>query len=295
MQPLGGRQRRGPPRHPSENDALGHLGHGELAAEESCGSGERRHSGREGIRNAGALDPANVLGDGAEYGQIAGLKPRHVLSGGMGRHVFGFDVVGGQRRSVDQASPSRTISQQVRRDDRAGIETDRASPQQVAATDRNKVGGAWAGADEVHAHDRSSLTASAQVALPTAIRGRISRAERPPPARAAASPTEGIPISASTRSERGSARAPAALRSASGIRTRGTPSAAAAAAMPCSPRLSSGAAMRSSAFVAKPARASAAPITAPMSPAEVPLRQPMPATIMASSRPTGSPPAPAAP
>ena len=40
-----------------------------------------------------ALEPADLLGDGAEYGKIAGLKPRHVLSGGMGGHAFGFDVV----------------------------------------------------------------------------------------------------------------------------------------------------------------------------------------------------------
>src|SRR5262249_61302218 len=91
-------------------------------------------------------------------------------------------VVEGRRRGVDQSSPGRTISQQVRRDDRAGIETNRASPQQVAATDRNKVGGAWAGADEVHFHDRSSLTASAQVALPTAIPALTSPPPTPPPA-----------------------------------------------------------------------------------------------------------------
>src|SRR5262249_51798119 len=157
------------PRHPGENDALGDLGHGELAPEQSCGRGERRHARGQGIRNAVALEPADLLGDGAEYGQIARLKPRHVLSGGMGRYAFGFDVVERQRRSVDQSSPGRTISQQVRRDDRTGIETDRALPEQVAATDRNKICGAWTSADEVHAHDRSLLTASAQVAPPTAM------------------------------------------------------------------------------------------------------------------------------
>src|SRR6516225_370689 len=292
MQPLGGRHRRGPPRHPGENDALGDLGHGELAAEQRRGGGEGRHARSQGIRNAATLESADLLGDGAEHGQIAGLKSRHVLSGGMGRHAFGFDVVERQRGGVDQSSPGRTIPQQVRRDDRAGIETDRALPEQVASADRNKIRGAWTSADEVHAHDRSSLTASAQVALPTAIRGTISRAVGPPPASAAASATEEIPISASTRSERVSARAPAALRSASAIRTRGTPSAAAAVATPCSSRLSSGTAMRSSACVAKPAHASAAPITAPMSSAEAPLRQPTPAMIMISPRPTGSSAAP---
>src|SRR5262249_10844322 len=274
---LGGGHRRGPPRHWGQNDALGDLGHGELAPEQRRSRGEGRHARGQGIRNAAPLEPADLLGDRAEYGEIAGLKPRHILSGRVGRHAFGFDLVEGQRRGIDQSSPGRTIPQQIGRDDRAGIETDRALPEQVTSADPNKVGGARAGADEVDAHDRSSLTASAQVALPIAIRGTISRAMGPPPASAAASATEGIPISASTRSERVSARAPAAVRSASGMITSGTPSAAAAAAMPCSPRLSSGAAMRSSACVAKPARASAAPITAPMSSAEAPLRQPTPA------------------
>src|SRR5262249_29166098 len=200
----------------------------------------------------------------AEYGQIAGLQPRHVVSDGMGRDAFGFDVVERQRRSVDQSSAGRTISQQLRRHDRTGIETDRALPEQVASTDRDKVSGARTGADEMDAHDRSSLMASAQVAVPIAIRGTISRAVGPPPASAAASATQGIPMRARTRSERVSARAPAALRSAFAIRTSGTPSAAAAAATPCSSPLSSGAAMRSSSSGAKPARASASAITAPM-------------------------------
>src|SRR5262245_64035895 len=115
------------------------------------------------------------------------MKSRHVLSGGVGAHAFGFDVVERQRRGVDQSSPGRTISQQLRRHDGAGIETDRAAPEQVASPDRNKVGGARTGADEMDAHDRSSLTASAQVAGPIAIRGTISRAVGPPPASAAAS------------------------------------------------------------------------------------------------------------
>src|SRR5262249_24173105 len=156
----------------------------------------------------------DLLGDGAEHRQIAGMKSRHLLSGGVGRDAFGVDVVERQRRGVDQSSPGRTISQQLRRDDRTGIETDRALPEKLASTDRNKVRGARTGADEMDADDRSSLTASAQVAGPIAIRGTISRAVGPPPASAAASATEGIPISARTRSERVSARAPAALRSA---------------------------------------------------------------------------------
>src|SRR5262249_27189869 len=157
-------------------------------------------------RNAVALEPADLLGDGAEHGQIAGMKSRHVLSGGVGRHAFGFDVVERQRRSVDQSSPGRTIPQQLRRDDRAGVETDRALPEQVASTDRKEVGGPGTSADEMDAHDRPPLTASAQVAVPIAIRGTTSRAVGPPPASAAASATEGIPIRARTRSERVSAR-----------------------------------------------------------------------------------------
>src|SRR5262249_59589705 len=114
------------------------------------------------------------------------------------RPASGFAVAGGQRRSVDKRSPGRTIPQQLRREDRAGVETDGALPEQVASTDRNEVRGARTSADEMDAHDRSSLTASAHVAVPIAIRGTTSRAVGPPPASAAASATEGIPIRART-------------------------------------------------------------------------------------------------
>src|SRR5262249_45748442 len=83
----------------------------------------------------------------------------------------------------------------------------------------------------------SPVSASAQVAGPTAMRGAISRAAGPPAARAAASATDGTPASAITRSERVAARIPAAARLPCGIKTRGTPIADAAAAIPGSPHL----------------------------------------------------------
>src|SRR5262249_20564838 len=193
-----------------------------LADEQSCSRGKSRHARGQRIRNTAPFEPADLLGNGAEHGKIAGMESRHVLPRRVRRDVFGFDLVERHRRSIDQSSAGGTISQQFRPNDRAGIKTDGTSSEEVAATDRNKVRGAGTGADEMNAHDRSSLVASAQVAAPRAMRGTISEAEGPAAASAAASATEETPINASTRSDRVCARGSAASRSARGTRTSGT-------------------------------------------------------------------------
>jgi hypothetical protein len=112
------------------------------------------------------------------------------------------------------------------------------------------------------------------------MRGAISREVGPPAASAAASATDGTPASAITRADFVVVRAPAAARSPCGIRTRGTPIANAAAAMPGSPPLAADVAMRRSSDIATPTRANAARIAASTSAAGAPLRHPTPATIM---------------
>ena len=71
LQPLGTRHLRGPPGQPGQNDTLGNLGHRQLAAEHGCGRCESGHAGSKGISNSAPLEPADLLGDGAEHGQIA--------------------------------------------------------------------------------------------------------------------------------------------------------------------------------------------------------------------------------
>src|SRR5262249_45479194 len=127
LQPLSRRHRRSPPRYTGQNDALRKLGRSQLAAEQSCGRGKSRHAWGQRIRNAAPFEPTDLLGDGAEHGKIAGMESRHVLSRRVRRDVFGFDLVERHRRSIDQSSAGGTISQQFRRNDRAGIKTDGTS------------------------------------------------------------------------------------------------------------------------------------------------------------------------
>ena len=101
LQALARRHRRGAARHAGQNDALRDLRHGQLASEQRGGSGKGRNARGQRIRDGVTLEPADLLGDGAEHGQIAGMKSRHVVSGGMGRHILGFDLVERHRRGVD--------------------------------------------------------------------------------------------------------------------------------------------------------------------------------------------------
>src|SRR5262249_43053363 len=200
---------------------------------------------------------------------------------------FGVDLVERHGRGVDEARVLGAPGEQIGRHDRAGIEAHGTAREDLLAAHGDEIGGARPGADEVHGHGAPPLSASAQVAGPTAVRGATRRAAGPPAANAAASATDGTPISATPRSEAVTARSPAASRSACGTSTSGTPRLVAAAAIPGSPPFTAGAAMIASALCCSPARDSAASIAAPISSAEAPLRQPMPATIMASSSTIG--------
>ena len=42
------------------------------------GGGERGHTGRERIGNCAPLEPAQLLGQRAVDGEVAGMKPRHI-------------------------------------------------------------------------------------------------------------------------------------------------------------------------------------------------------------------------
>src|SRR5262249_44145781 len=137
-----------------------------------------------------------------------------------------------QRRGIDDARIFRTKAEQLVQHDRAGIEADRAARDQLASAHGDKVGRAWTGADEVHRHGAAPDLASAQVAAPTTSLAAIKRDAGPAAASAAASASDGTPVSANTRSDRVCTRAPAALSSASAIGMIVRPSVAAVAAIP---------------------------------------------------------------
>src|SRR5262245_24503185 len=114
----------------------------------------------------------------------------------MCRHEFGLDRIERERRGVDDARGLRTIGKQLPWHDRAGIEADLAARDQLAPAHGDEVGGARPRADEMHGHGASPLKTSAQVTGPTAMRGRMSVDLGPPAASAAASATDGTPLSA---------------------------------------------------------------------------------------------------
>src|SRR5262252_1138713 len=192
-----------------------------------------------------------------------------------------LDFIERQRCGVDNAGIARTLRKQFAWHDRAGIEADRTARDQVPPAHRDEVRRTRPRSDEMHRHGGgASVSASAQVTGPTAMRAAMRRAVGPAAARAAASATDGTPASAITRSDLVIAPALAAARWPCDIRTRGAPIADAAAAIPGSSRLASDVAIRRSSDIVWPTRANAVLIAASISTALVPLRHPTPATIM---------------
>src|SRR5262249_45636384 len=185
--------------------------------------GEGRYPRRERVGNAALIEPAQLLGQSAEDGKIARLQSSDVETFLMCSDELGLHLVERHCSGVDDASAVRGKGQQLPRDDRAGVEADRAAGDEIAAAHGDEVGSAGPSADEMHRHGEESVSASAQVAGPSAIRERTSFAWGPPAARAAASATDGTPLSARTRSDRPSQPAAAASRSGSGTKRRGRP------------------------------------------------------------------------
>src|SRR6516165_11727838 len=263
-----------------EHDALRHFRNRQLALQSRGGGGESRHARGERIGNIPPVQPAQLLGQRREDRQIAGMQPRHVVFRRIGGDNLGLDLIERQRRSVDDARIFRAELREISRHDRAGIEADRATRDQLAPTHGDEVGCAGAGADEMYGHCAAPELASAQVATPTTRRDAIRRDDGPAAASAAASASEGTPVSAKTRSDRVATRAPAALSAASAIGIMRTPNVDAAVAMPVSASLAVLVAIAFSSAALMPARSSAAQIAASMSAAAAPRLQPIPATIM---------------
>ena len=180
------------------------------------------------------------------------------------------------------------MRQQFARHDRAGVEADRAARHEIAPAQRDEIGRARSGADEMHRHGAASGRrqraggGADHNARHHQLRGRTTGRQR------RASATDPTPISATTRCECVWRGLPALSRSACATRMRRSPRAAPpprcrARRLYCRGR------DNVERRPGKPARASAAAITVSIAAAEVPRRHPMPATIMASPIAIGSP------
>src|SRR5581483_10484837 len=235
-----------------------------------------------------------LLGERAIDREVARVQSRDIVPVGVRRHVFRLDLVERHRRRVDDARADRAVLQQRTRHDRSRIETDRAARDQVTPAHGDQVGRARPGADEMHRHGARSVSASAQVTGPTTMRAASRLAAGPPAASAAASATEGTPVSSITRGECVAARAPAARRSGSDTRMSGTPSAAAAWAIPGSLSFIAAVAITETLVAARPACVQAASIAAVIAAADTPFLHPTPPMIMASPKTIASRAVPAA-
>ena len=133
------------------------------------GSGsEGRNAGRNGEGNLDRGKPPQLFAERAPDRQIAGMQPRDVLTLLGGPCHLRDDLVERHRRGIENTRAGRAEVEQRFRHQRSGIETDRARRDQVAAAQRDEIGRAGAGADEVNRHGPSPM-AMAQVALAAAI------------------------------------------------------------------------------------------------------------------------------
>ena len=158
------RHRRGAAGDARQHQALRHLRDGQLAAERGGGGGEGRHARRQRVGDAVLLQPADLLGDRAPHRQVAGMQPRDVLAGGVRRRRYSASISSSDSGAVSTirapggqcASSSGARSSRHR--GRPGSAASRSRPRT-----RDEVGGARAGADEMHGHAPSPPMASAQV------------------------------------------------------------------------------------------------------------------------------------
>ena len=103
------------------------------------------------------------------------------------------DPVEIERRGVDDGRARRAMIEQRLRHERAGVEADGAAGDEVAPAQSDQVGRARSRADEMHGHENSAESATAQVAPSAASRGPSSLPPAPAPASAAASAMAGAP------------------------------------------------------------------------------------------------------
>ncbi len=101
------------------------------------------------------VEPADLLGDGAVEGRVAGVDPRHVLPGRMRGLDLGDDLGQVHGRRVDHSGARRRLGHDLGRHQRARIEADLAGLDQAQPAHRDQVGRARPRADEMNRHPTS--------------------------------------------------------------------------------------------------------------------------------------------
>src|ERR1700716_3820504 len=144
---------------------------------------------------------------------------------------FGDDLVERHRRRLDDARAGRAVSKKRLGHERACIQADGTTRDEIASAHSNEIVRTGSRPYEMNRHDPSPM-AMAQVTLLAATRAPSSRALGPAATRADASAIDGTPLISWTRNERVNTCPVTRPRSAIGQRTMGIDSDRAAFAMP---------------------------------------------------------------
>jgi hypothetical protein len=152
------RHGRGPVRDPGQDDRLADAGHGELAAQGRGGRGERRNARGDVVADAGPVQAAGLLGDGAEDGRVTGAEAHHVQPRGVRLHHGRGYLVEGEVGGVDQPGGRRAVGEDLFGNQASGVQAHRAFRQQPLRPDGDQVCGARPGTDEVDGHGCSLRT-----------------------------------------------------------------------------------------------------------------------------------------
>ena len=103
------------------------------------------------------------------------MQARHVQARCRRVHAFRLDLIESERCAVNQTRVRGTMRQQFARNQRTGVDADRASSEDIATADGDQIRGAGPCADEVDGHDERvpSAMADATRAAKFALRQRI--------------------------------------------------------------------------------------------------------------------------
>jgi hypothetical protein len=83
------------------------------------------------------LEPAQLLGQRAVDGEIAGMKPRHIERGVVCLCKLRLDLIERHWCGIDDARTGRAVNEKLARHQRAGIEADRTAREQAATAHRD--------------------------------------------------------------------------------------------------------------------------------------------------------------
>src|SRR4029078_11817269 len=114
---------------------------------------------------------------------VTGWRPRHVEALLLRGNNLRLDLVERHRRRIHDAGARWAMGQQRMRNNGACVEGDGAPREDIATAHGDAVGSARSRTDEMNGHGADPVSASAQVAGPTATRGRSSFPAGPPGAR----------------------------------------------------------------------------------------------------------------